>query len=438
MIMKFIFIQSLNLLIINALVAVILTAFGFKLNPEHLELLFIFISYTLLIIGLIHFNMFNHTGFSKFDLVILGTLIFWFLINIFRSVDIPAENLSSLPRYLGGRYYTPAYLVPLFAFLGGNITILSSIWNYSKKLIYLFLILTPLLFLLDTSRLLTLVGFFPLVFLNQEKLSLREKVAVNTALIIYMLFSIWKGNRTEFATLAFYFILASLISNKNKFKSELEIRIRGFILILFLVSGFIYMYTGNLSKHFTDPTIVENIQSYEMDKFNLDSRDLVFTDFSKDFNDPKDLIFGRGVLGTTYSPQFIVLQKIYKIENNIFKFPVGYRLEIENGYLQLILKSGILGLLLFIVVSFRAIYLGLFKSENSFTAICAFIIIERFLSMIGFSLPSYTPDYILFWLCLGFCLSENIRSLTNIQMFFMLRGFKYYKPKFIRKKTNVL
>src|SRR5690606_38505214 len=90
-----------------------------SLNLEHFKLLFVFLSYIILIFSLFRLEIIHTASFSKTDLLLILTLMFWFLICIIRSVDIPLSKLSTLPRFLGGTYYGPALLVPLFVFFGG-------------------------------------------------------------------------------------------------------------------------------------------------------------------------------------------------------------------------------------------------------------------------------------------------------------------------------
>ncbi len=393
-------------------------------------------SYVVLFIGLIRYDSIFLGYFSKVDLILLTTLILWFGFNIVRSVNVPISNLSTLPRFLGGSLYGPALLVPIFAFLGGDISIIRSSWELSKRIIGYFLLFSPLLFIYNAGILLAFIGFLPLMILNYDKLTKNEFILVALVLTVRLAFCVVHGERTEFVRLVFYAVVALLFINKNIFKRRMGLNIKGFTIIFILFLGFLYMYFGNLSKHFTDPKIVENIKSYERDNLNADSRNMVYEDFANDFSSWQDLLFGRGALGATYSPQFIILQKLSGNTTNVFNLPLGYRLEVESGYLNIILKTGIVGLLLFVIISFRAIYLGIFKTQNTFTVMVTFIIIERFLSMVSFSLPEYSLDYILFWLSIGVCLSAKIRNISNVEIYFLLKGGKYYNPKFI-KRTNI-
>jgi hypothetical protein len=425
------FLISIGLILFSSVLQAAELITGINIRSQHIELMLYFLSYLILFVGMIRYDVILTSYFSKFDLALIGLMLFWFIINIIRSIDIPLSNLSTLPRFLGGRFYTAALLVPFFVFLGSNIHIIKSSWELSKASLYVFLIFSPLLFVYNVGILMAFVGLLPIMILNYDKLSKREVFLVATVLAVRLLFSLVHGARNEFVRLSFYLIVALLIVNRNVFKNTLRINILGIILIFFLFASFLYVYSGNLSKYFTDPEIVESIKSFEKDNLNTKSREMVYDDFVDDFDNWKDIVFGRGALGTTFSPQYIILQEITGTKENVFKFPPGYRLEVESGYLQIVLKTGLIGLILFVLISFRAMYFGIFKSKNTFTMMVSIIILERFPSMISFGLPEYSLDYILFWLSVGVCLSEKIRSISNVEIYFFLKSSKYYRPKFV-------
>jgi len=381
----------------------------------------------MLLIGFFKFRIIETTHFSHIDKVLIVVFISWSVLCIFRSITIPLANMSTLPRFLGGYFYSPALLVPFFVFWGGNIKVLKTTWHLSEKFIFYFILVSPLLFVFEANYLTELIGFLPLLFLNKDKLSKKYIFYINLALLLSVVFVIMVGGRNGFVKYSYYFMIASMLQNRKKFKSVITFRIVGFIYLLVFGAGFIYMYSGKLSKHFTDKTIVDNIESYEKDNFNPETRNMVYTDFVLDFDNWQDLLLGRGALGTTYSPQFIIIQEITNTANNVFNFPKGHRLEIECGYLQVILKSGLIGLFLFVVIGLRAMYLGFFKTTNNFTIACGFIIFERFLSMYPYGLPSYSADYILFWLCVGACFSKNIRKLSNAEIYLNFALKKKYE-----------
>jgi hypothetical protein len=224
-----------------------------------------------------------------------------------------------------------------------------------------------------------------------------------------------------------YFILLLF---DNKINKKFKIGIIFFFIIL-LSSGFYISslaYEGKLKQYFTDPKIILALSEFEKDKLNSDSRTIVYEDFYEDFSRNGDFLFGRGVLGITYSYQFINVQNSFlgegKFFENVFGFKIGERSEVEGGYLMYILKVGIVGLIIMLITASRAIFLSIFRSRNKFVKVMGFIILEWLISMYPYAIPQYSFAYILFWLCIGACLSSKMRNFTDSQIYLLLQPFK--------------
>jgi hypothetical protein len=136
-------------------------------------------------------------------------------------------------------------------------------------------------------------------------------------------------------------------------------------------------------------------------KFGQDSRSAVIKEFMKyEDKNPGLFITGSGALGT-YPSALFTDRGISKREN------------IENGYLQIIHKGGLIMLVLFLAVTVPAALLGLFGSLNWFTRIAGVLVFGRLMDMILYGIPWTDPSYILFWLCVGACLNPLLRRLRD-------------------------
>ncbi|WP_321373641.1 hypothetical protein [uncultured Draconibacterium sp.] len=421
--------NSIILLYGSTLILTFVLILGVHLNAHHYELLFNTISYLIIIVGLIKFPVVNSACFSAEDNILIGILLIWFIVCILRSISIPFSNFTTIPRFLGGKLYSAALLAPFFVYWGGNLKILISLWQFSKILIVIFLVLSPSLFIFDRNYLWHLTYILPLFLLNKDKLEKEYVIYTYLAVGVAMLFFVITSERNQFVKLFYYLVIISIFRIDNNLTSiaNISIKIAGIISVSIIFCCFMYIYSGRLSKHFSDPRIVENIKSYEKDNLNSDTRIMVFEDFVLDFAKWPDLLFGRGALGTTYSPRFITLQELYNEDENVFRFPYGHRLEVESGYLQIILKTGLIGLIPLMIIGIRAMFLGFFRTKNNLTIICAFIILERFVLMYPFGLPSYSIDYILFWLCIGACLSQRVRTMTNNSIYLSFKMKEFYQ-----------
>ncbi len=135
------------------------------------------------------------------------------------------------------------------------------------------------------------------------------------------------------------------------------------------------------------------------------SRVSVINEFVNDFNsNPEDWYFGKGMNGS------------YEVSLGIANPAVnGYQRRdvIENGYLYLILKGGLFYLIPFILVSLVAVKRGMLNSSNLLSKAAAAMVLINLIDMVGFGLPDLTVEYILIWLSLGICLSDEIRSYSD-------------------------
>ena len=113
----------------------------------------------------------------------------------------------------------------------------------------------------------------------------------------------------------------------------------------------------------------------------------MFEDFNNDFTSNNDWIFGRGLEGRVY-------RSIHS---------EGSSETIENGFLTILLRGGLLYLVPFILILLRASYLGLFCSRNDLAKALGCIILIHFLGMFAFNLPDYSGQYILVWISVSAC-----------------------------------
>lgn len=394
---------------------------------SYTRLLIVTLSWAIIVTGVIKYKLVIRNDFRLFDKAVFLIFLGWCFINIIRSLNIPIAVPQSFPRYLGGVLYTPAWIVPVFIYYGGTLKVWKEIWSIAIVFTKLFIIIFPLYLFFwfhNTfffSNFILLIQFLPLLMINWHFIHKKYKKFIIIGFIIACLYSLLTSERNFLFRMLFYpiayylFLFFNNVSNRISNLYRLSVYLVGAGVCFFL------LYNGFVSKYVSDPSMKENLEQFEKDNLNSDSRKMVYEDFFQDFNKTEDWILGKGVLGTTYSPQFGIIQAVTGGEANVFHLPLGHRLEIEGGYLMYLLKVGLVGLALLLLLSLRAVWLAFFRSHNYFVNACAFIIIEWLISMYPYSIPEYNFSYILFWLCIGACLSREMRSFTNqeIKNFFL-------------------
>ena len=134
------------------------------------------------------------------------------------------------------------------------------------------------------------------------------------------------------------------------------------------------------------------------------SRSAVFDDFFEDFKSPSDWIFGRGIEGRVF--------RSIKSEGSLDI--------IEQGYLTIILRGGLLYLIPFVLIFINGIYLGLFKSNNDLTKGLAIIALLHLALMFYFNLPDYSTYYIFTWIAVVSCFNAKIRNYSDVEIYKMI------------------
>lgn len=140
-------------------------------------------------------------------------------------------------------------------------------------------------------------------------------------------------------------------------------------------------------------------------KLTQDSRSKVVKEFINNMEKSPYLITGSGAAGT---------YKSYLFKKNYSK--ISQRPNIENGYLQLVHKGGIVMLVLFLLLAVPAAFVGILYSNNWFTRTTGFLVFGRLIDMVPYGLPWSDPSYILFWLCVGACLNPRFRRMSDAEI----------------------
>ena len=101
------------------------------------------------------------------------------------------------------------------------------------------------------------------------------------------------------------------------------------------------------------------------------------------------------------------------MKNSILKDSTQMGDFIENGFLFVILKGGLLYLMPMLIILIYSAFIGWFNTKNDLTKAFSALILIQILGMFSFNLPMLTARYILVWIAVPICLSKQIRKLNN-------------------------
>lgn len=353
------------------------------------------------VLGVIFYYWLKHRnksfsgGMSK---VLIYILTFWSIILLLTAI-LEFDDIFYVQRLLAQRFFYIPYILPLLLlFSKFDLIFFRNYFNLS----FLFLSIATLMqvyimmsgmdrshWFEQTSRIFIFdIGAGCLLLTSH--LTRKKYVSYLAVFYIICFVFIWtffgrRGMLVEYSLLLIIMVVIRLRSDLLTRNDRMKIYLSGLILVLLVIGlGYLFTETYAFQRGF-------NKSAFE------ESRGLVFDDFFSDFNTAKDWMIGRGLLGT-------VRRSILGNEDAGF---------IENGFLNILLKGGLLYALPFIIILLRASFLGIFRSNNELCSGLGFLILLHVIMMGYFNLPDFSPKYIMIWISASSLLDVRFRNLNN-------------------------
>lgn len=340
---------------------------------------------------------------------IVFLLITWSLITMFRGIiDGGVSSISDIAKYFTNAKNIMPYLLPflaIYAFEKIDFKLFVKVckWLAISFILYAIISYKELIMLnivglghftntgineyttelFEFFNLLTSLIAPLVLFLMKDFISKKDWRYATLNIIVALLVAIIAGRRSS----SFAYVLVFIASYFVVFRKSASATINIFVLAAI---GITLIYQMGLLDFF-------------LSKIDNDSRSGVVENFYADM-DEYTWIFGRGALGTYYDP------------SPLFEHINGNRSEIETGYLNMILKGGIIYLVLYLIVLLKAFYIGYFKTNNDFTKAFACICLITCIELIPYGIQSFNMKYVAIWLGVGICLNRRVRSMTNIEI----------------------
>lgn len=241
--------------------------------------------------------------------------------------------------------------------------------------------------LVESSALLSVpVGFLLLTFNYHSN---RVKIFSGIVIFLTLFFAIVRARRGLIFICSSQIVFAYLLYLYNAKKKYLIIASSVILVLL----GINYVNENFIKRSNT-------VFSFLMDRGAEDTRTGVELFFFADLT-TRDWIIGKGIKGKYYSPNVEENQK------------TNYRYVIETGYLQAILRGGLISLLLILVIAIPAIFLGLFYSKNTLSKAAGLWILLWLLYLYPATMEGFTLYYLIFWISIGICYSKILRNIPE-------------------------
>jgi hypothetical protein len=361
---------------------------------------------------------------SNYYLSLLFALYFsWLLLIIFRNISAIA-NYASIKDFLFSPYGDGGllYFVPLAVFLPRNAIFLKKMFDaiIGLGIVYLFfnvLLIKSLLVAGDDphsqemfeilSALSLPCGFIICTYVYHTKIRNLFALAI---IILTLLFAIIRARRGMLIFCSGILVSGYLIyffhSKKKYF----------LIYFSFLFISLLGLYASSLYR------ISENrVFGYITEKGVDDTRTRIEWYFFDDMK-TKDWIIGKGILGSYFCPNVE--------ENQVTNF----RNVIETGYLQIVLKGGLVSLVLLLLIILPAFIMGIFFSRNILAKACGAWIIIFIACLYPRDVVKFDLNYILVWISIGVCYSKSLRNMPETDI---IEVFKKRKVKYSKKEKDL-
>lgn len=403
--------SPLDLFMLSVVLVQVGTIIRLQLDSQLFGNIFRIIGFMLLVYSLIT------QMYSKNKPKLNGMMIFLLLWNTINILYTAITTRINPTRALGEESYLLAYLLPYLLIYDVRNFNLNKLFKYCLLFALFALIIIALNYeyIINANNALYIInsieqahinaGFAQIpimwsipaaiLFMNPTFVRKRD---IRISLFVYILaiaFSMTFGRRSTSA----YGLIFIFLGVYQYFNNP-EIPLRKKVLFFIVISGFIIVASYIIVSHF----------SYLMIRALEDTRTAVHDSYYDDMN-TIDYIFGRGLNGTYYDPM-----SIFDSINNM-------RPDIETGYLNIILHSGLLFLVPYLVICLYSSYKGAFKSKNTFTKSFALYILINTLMLIVGSYPAYNLRFLIMWIGILICNNDGIRAMSNseIMSFYQIR-----------------
>ncbi len=334
---------------------------------------------------------------NKYFMILLFLLMLWHIITISRIESITYEKIKG---YLFYPYFFLPYFVPLIALLVNRVSFVKGLFKYATQMGIAFLFLLGLLSYFAFSNqdfseqlvwsLGTGCGF---ILLTWGYHSRKVKYIALAVVFLCLLTTTIMARRNIMLTFGNY-LLFSLILYFFLYDKRNVIKKIVFVCTMFILSliGVFYFIANNDS---TFKLISERASENTRDEVLI----AYFLDMAEN-----DILIGKGIDGTYYCP-------------GIDSDDIDDRELIECGYLQIILKGGIINLIIFLLILIPAIILGIGMSKNILCKAAGIIVFLWLMDMIPWGMPAMNTRYILLWVCVGLCYKKDIRMKSDVEIY---------------------
>lgn len=358
---------------------------------EGFKIYFLALGSALILVFLYIATYWRHGLKDNKAIVFFDLLIIWIIVSIIRSA-LEFNSLGQFRVFLLNTYLGLSMLPVFFFIVGININYLFSI----NRLLTIYLIVVTIIsFFFINYFELQLFLLYPIFYLILT-IPLRNKwgkifVLLVTVSIVIVSFTNRAGILRiliGYCILGVYYVMHNVKIDKRLLK---------FIVFCLLLIPFISLYLGIQGVSVFQALLGSETIDYSQMNPYADTRTFLYFEVFQDLNYNNAFLFGKG-MGAGYSS---------------LAFETYSRTMVEVGFLQILMKTGLVGIFLYISVIVSGIYKALGKSNNLFIKAIGLLLASYVLMLFIENVIAYNLLNVIIWISVGMCHSKKIRELDD-------------------------
>jgi hypothetical protein len=345
-----------------------------------------------LIMIFIYIGTYWRHGLKKNKAIILyELLILWIIVSIVRST-LEFNSLSQFRVFLLNTYLGLSMLPVFFFIVGVNINYFFSI---NRLLTIYFIVVTIITLFFIGYFEIQLFLLYPIFYLILT-IPLRNNwgkilILLATVSIIIVSFTNRAGILRiiiGYCILGVYYVMYNVKINKRLLK---------FLVFCLLTIPFISLYLGIQGVSVFQALLGSDTIDYSQMNPYADTRTFLYYEVFQDLMANNAIVFGKGI-GSGYMSE---------------AFETYDRPTVEVGFLQILLKTGIIGVLLYLSVIVSAISKALGKSRSIFMKSLGLLLASYVLLIFIENVVAYNLLNVIIWIVVGICHSPALRDLSD-------------------------
>jgi hypothetical protein len=366
--------------------------YGPSISALRSEVIFLLPLGSSLIMLFVYFGTYWRKGLNGQKVVILyDILMIWIFVCLVRSL-LQFHSLGEVKEFLFSSYLGLS-LFPILFFIAGTKTDYFFALNKSLSIYILIAALLSLFFVnyFEFQLFLLLPVFYIIITIPLRTPGGRLMVILITVSIIIVSFTNRAGLLRiviSYSILGAYYLMRNVKVNR---------KLLNLLVTLILLVPVVSLYLGIKGQSVFQIILGDDGTSYSQLNPYADTRTFLYYEVFQDLQATKTFVFGKG-LNAGYASD---------------AFETFSRQVVEVGFLQILLKTGVVGFILYVSVIFSAIFKALGDSRNLFVKALGLLLAGYLLMLFVENIIAYNLLNIIIWFIVGLCHSESIRNLED-------------------------